>query len=228
MSDTEKPKKRQMTPEARERMLANLKKGREAKAKKLAEAKKTKPNGTTSTHLEPERENDETKDTLGGENASSLASMKLTCHGCKKVFKHSSSKSKHLKICKVLNAPAPAPEPQHTPSPILQPDPQLASAVRRRRKQQKVTIIESDSESSSSSSEEEELVVHRKRKKKKNVVVRDAAPPPPPPPPPPPTPLVRQPPKPVAPQLSPQEIAARREQAMILHMARSMGHGGLQ
>ena len=40
MSDTEKPKKRQMTPEARERMLANLKKGRGAKAKKLAEAKK--------------------------------------------------------------------------------------------------------------------------------------------------------------------------------------------
>ena len=47
MSDTEapqqptvKPAKRQMTPEARERMLANLKKGREAKAKKLAERKK--------------------------------------------------------------------------------------------------------------------------------------------------------------------------------------------
>ena len=223
MSDTEKPKKRQMSPEARERMLANLKKGREAKAKKLAEAKKSKLNGTTSTHLEPERENDETKDTLGGENASALASMKLTCHGCKKVFKHSSSKSKHLKICKVLNAPAPAPEPQHTPSPILQPDVERKPRARRK---QKVTIIESDSESSSSSSEEEELVVHRKRKKKKNVVVRDAAPPPPPPPPPPP--LVRQPPKPVAPQLSPQEIAARREQAMILHMARSMGHGGLQ
>ena len=46
MSDTEapqqptvKPAKRQMT-EARERMLANLKKGRETKAKKLAERKK--------------------------------------------------------------------------------------------------------------------------------------------------------------------------------------------
>jgi hypothetical protein len=225
MSDTEdKPKKRQMSPEAREKMLANLQKGREAKSRKLAEAKKSKLNVVNSIHPEPERDGGETDDTLGGENTSSLASMKLTCHGCKKVFKHSSSKSKHVKICKVLNAPAPAPEPQHTPSPILKPEPQLAP-VRRRRKQQKVTIIESDSESSSSSSEEEELVVHRKRKKKKNVVVRDAAPQPPPPPPP---PLIRQPPKPVAPQLSPQEIAARREQAMILHMARSMGHGGLQ
>ena len=48
MSDTEsKPKpKRQMTPEAGERMLANLKKGREAKARKLAEAKQ-KQNGNT-------------------------------------------------------------------------------------------------------------------------------------------------------------------------------------
>ena len=221
MSDTEKPKKRQMTPEARERMLANLKKGREAKAKKLAEAKKAKMNGTTSTHPEPERENDERKDTLGGEKEPALAPMKLTCHGCKKVFKHSSSKSKHLKICKVLNPPIPAPEPQQTPSPILQPQPQPdLTPVRRRRRKQKVTIVESDSESSSSSSEEE-LVVHKKRKKKKNVVIRDTAPSPPPP-------LVRQPPKPVAPQLSPQEIAARREQAMILHMARSMGNGGLQ
>jgi len=83
----EKPK-RQMSPEARERMLANLKKGREAKSRKLAEAKKSKLNGTTSTHPEPERENDETKDTLGGENASSLASMKLTCNGCKKLLRH--------------------------------------------------------------------------------------------------------------------------------------------
>jgi hypothetical protein len=219
MSDTEdKPKKRQMSPEAREKMLANLKKGREAKSRKLAEAKKSKLNVVNSTHPEPQRENDETDDTLGGENTSSLASMKLTCHGCKKVFKHTSSKSKHLKICKVLNAPAPAPEPQHTPSPILKPE--IERKPRARRKQ-KVTIIESDSESSSSSSEEEELVVHRKRKKKKNVVVRDVAPQPQPP-------LIRQPPKPVAPQMSPQEIAARREQAMILHMARSMGHGGLQ
>jgi hypothetical protein len=93
MSDTEdKPKKRQMSPEAREKMLANLKKGRETKSRKLAEAKKSKLNGTTSIHLEAERDNDETDDTLGGENASSLASMKLTCHGCKKVFKHTSSK----------------------------------------------------------------------------------------------------------------------------------------
>jgi len=222
MPDTEEKPKRQMTPEARERMLSNLAKGRAAKSRKLAEAKKSKLNVVNSTHPEPQRENDETDDTLGGENTSSLASMKLTCHGCKKVFKHSSSKSKHVKICKVLNAPAPAPEPQHTPSPILKPE--IERKPRARRKQ-KVTIIESDSESSSSSSEEEELVVHRKRKKKKNVVVRDAAPPPPPPPPP---PLIRQPPKPVAPQLSPQEIAARREQAMILHMARSMGSGGLQ
>ena len=222
MSDTEKPKKRQMTPEAREKMLANLKKGREAKAKKLAEAKKAKLNGTTSTHPEPERENDERKDTLGGEKEAPLAPAHLTCHGCKKVFKHSSSKSKHLKICKVLNAPAP--QPQQTPSPIFQPEPEPdLTPVRRRRRKQKVTIVESDSESSSSSSEEEELVVHKKRRKKRNVVVRDAVPPPPPPPP-----LVRQPPKPVAPQLSPQEIAARREQAMILHMARSMGNGGLQ
>jgi hypothetical protein len=219
MSDTEdKPKKRQMSPEAREKMLANLKKGREAKSRKLAEAKKSKLNVVNSTHPEPQRENDETDDTLGGENTSSLASMKLTCHGCKKVFKHSSSKSKHLKICKVLNAPAPAPVPQHTPSPILKPE---VERKPRSRRKQKVTIIESDSESSSSSSEEEELVVHRKRKKKKNVVVRDATPHPPPPQ------LVRQPPKPVAPQLSPQEIAARQEQAMILHMARSMGNGGL-
>ena len=48
MSDTEdKPKKRQMSPEAREKMLANLKKGREAKSRKLAEAKKSKLNGTS-------------------------------------------------------------------------------------------------------------------------------------------------------------------------------------
>ena len=45
MSDTEEAQtpvkaKRTMTPEARERMLANLAKGREAKLKKLSEAKK--------------------------------------------------------------------------------------------------------------------------------------------------------------------------------------------
>ena len=64
MSDTEapqqptvKPAKRQMTPEARERMLANLKKGREAKAKKLAERKKLL---TPAQTPEPERENSET------------------------------------------------------------------------------------------------------------------------------------------------------------------------
>ena len=45
MSDQEdKPKKRQMTPEAREKMLANLKRGRAIKAKKLADAKKLKTN----------------------------------------------------------------------------------------------------------------------------------------------------------------------------------------
>ena len=161
MSDTEdKPKKRQMSPEARERMLANLKKGREAKAKKLAKAKKAKANGTTSTHPEPQREKDETKDNLGGEETAPLAPNRLTCHGCKKVFKHSSSKSKHIKICKVLNPPQqspspPEPKPEPKPDPIPAPD---VEPVRRRRRKQKVTIVESDSESSSSSSEEELVV----------------------------------------------------------------------
>ena len=111
MSDTEapqqptvKPAKRQMTPEARERMLANLKKGREAKAKKLAERKKLL---TPAQTPEPERENSET---LAQNTETPLApppSTKLTCQGCGKVFKHSSSKSKHVKRCKALHPPAP-------------------------------------------------------------------------------------------------------------------------
>ena len=112
MSDTEappqteaKPAKRQMTPEARERMLANLKKGRETKARQNAERKALI---TTAQKTEPGREEGET---LGQENAASLAlekSAKLTCQGCGKVFKHSSSKSKHVKTCKVLHPPVAA------------------------------------------------------------------------------------------------------------------------
>ena len=157
MSDTEaqqqptvKPAKRQMTPEARERMLANLKKGREAKAKKLAERKKLL---TPAQTPEPERENSET---LAQNTETPLApppSTKLTCQGCGKVFKHSSSKSKHVKTCKALHPPAP--EPDHIIAEKREP---------RKRKKQKVTILESESESSSS--EEEELVIHKKRRKR--------------------------------------------------------------
>ena len=223
MSDTDKPKKRQMTPEARERMLANLKKGREAKARKLAEAKKKKEmennntivNGSTtsdglkSSNLSNDERMDERNDTLGGEAEQPLAPKSLTCNGCKKVFKHSSSKSKHIKKCKALNPPVPTPVP--TPEPIHVPDPEpIPQPIRKQRKKQRVTIVESESESSSS--EEEELVIHKKRRKRKNIVINDA-----------PTPTPRQN-QPVAPQLSQQEIALRKEQQRIMMMARSMGN----
>lgn len=227
MSDTEKPKKRQMTPEARERMLANLKKGREAKARKLAEAKKkkemekgqinddtivngnTEANGLKTSNLSNDERNDERNDTLGGEPAKPLAPKSLTCDGCKKVFKHSSSKSKHIKKCKALNPPVPTPVP--TPEPIHVPDPEpIPQPIRKQRKKQRVTIVESESESSSS--EEEELVIHKKRRKRKNIVINDA-----------PTPTPKQN-LPVAPQLSQQEIALRKEQQRIMMMARSMGN----
>ena len=207
MSDTEapptteaKPAKRQMTPEQREKMLANLKKGREAKARKLAERKKLL---TPVQKPEPERENDET---LAPKSETPLApppSTKLTCQGCGKVFKHSSSKSKHVKSCKALQPPAP--EAEHKIAEKSEP---------RRRKKQKVTILESESESSSS---EEELVVQKKRKKRKNIVIQAPAPSPAPAPAPEP--------KPAPPKLSEREIRARREQEYILHLARNMGSG---
>mgnify|MGYP003652361453 CR=1 FL=1 len=211
MSDTEappptevKPAKRQMSPEARERMLANLKKGRETKARKNAERKALI---TSAQKPEPRREEGET---LGQDNAASLAlekSAKLTCQGCGKVFKHSSSKSKHVKTCKVLHPPVAA--AQHNVAVERQP---------RRRKKQKVTIVESDSESSSSS-EEEELVIHKKRRKRKNIVIESPAPAPAP------APAAAPAPAP-APKLSEREIRARREQEYILRLARSMGHNG--
>ena len=137
-----------------------MKKGREAKAKKLAERKKLL---TPAQIPEPERENNET---LAQNTETPLApppSTKLTCQGCGKVFKHSSSKSKHVKKCQALHPPVAAAE--HKVAEKKEP---------RRRKKQKVTIVESESESSSS--EEEELVIHKKRRKRKNIVIQSPEP----------------------------------------------------
>ena len=89
MSDTEAAPqpakaKRTMTPEARERMLANLAKGREAKLKKLSEAKKIR-----------DEENDKKLRDLG---VSEPMNARLTCPGCRKVFKHSSTKSTRKEV----------------------------------------------------------------------------------------------------------------------------------
>ena len=207
MSDTEAAPepakaKRTMTPEARERMLANLAKGREAKLKKLSEAKKIR-----------DEENDKKLRDLG---VSEPINARLTCPGCRKVFKHSSTKSTHVKKCKFIasnNQPTPVnekldkPEPEHKPEsePELEPEPKPEpSAKPKRKKRQKVTIIESESESSSSSSEEE-LIVRRKKSQKARARARAPAP--------------------ALPTY--EQLRANREEAMIKMMAQNMASGGL-
>ena len=85
---------------------------------------------------------------------------RLTCPGCRKVFKHSSTKSTHVKTCKFIasnNQPLPSPEndsKKEEPTPTPTPTPGAANASEpepvakpKRKKRQKVTIIESESES---------------------------------------------------------------------------------
>ena len=223
MSETDKPKRRQLTPEARERMLANLKKGREAKARKLAASKKenqnsngeVNQNGFNKEPTSNERDDDEKNEPLGREESKPLVPKSLICDGCKKVFKHSSSKSKHIKTCKAILAQNSLPVNEIIePTPEPTPEPPSSKPTRRRKKQQKVTIYESESESSSS---EEELIVHKKRKKRRpqNEIIKNEHPPP--------APIVKRDPPP---QLTAREIAQRREQMMIWEMAQAMGRGG--
>ena len=87
MSDTEAAPqpakaKRTMTPEARERMLANLAKGREAKLKKLSEAKKVR-----------DEENDKKLRDLG---VSEPMNARLTCPGCRNAASISDEHSAQL------------------------------------------------------------------------------------------------------------------------------------
>ena len=244
MSDeAEQPKKKRvMTPEAREKMLTNLRKGREKKARMNAERKNQKLI-TTDQKTDEGRDEDET--TLG-KTPTPLAenpSAKLTCQGCGKVYKHSSSKSKHVKKCpmvlKQLAEQEHKPAEKKEPEPEPEPEPELEDeleddfdtaprhskhrkarkvAHKKKGRRQKITIMESESESSSSS-EEDELVVHKKRRRRKNFVIQDQPAPPPPPPP----PLQRT---PEVPQMTQAELRRRQEQEAILRMARAMGHGG--
>ena len=244
MSDeAEQPKKKRvMTPEAREKMLTNLRKGREKKARMNAERKNQKLI-TTDQKTDEGRDEDET--TLG-KTPTPLAenpSAKLTCQGCGKVYKHSSSKSKHVKKCPMVlkqlaeqehnSAEKKEPEPEPEPEPELEDEleddfdtaPRHSKhrkarkvAHKKKGRRQKITIMESESESSSSS-EEDELVVHKKRRRRKNFVIQDQPAPPPPPPP----PLQRT---PEVPQMTQAELRRRQEQEAILRMARAMGHGG--
>ena len=87
-------------------MLDNLAKGRAAKAAKLKKLKEEREQNseqniiiTNDKSPEEKREIDET--TLGKNTAplDQPVDHKLTCPGCRKVFKHSSSKSKHVKKC---------------------------------------------------------------------------------------------------------------------------------
>ena len=244
MSDeAEQPKKKRvMTPEAREKMLTNLRKGREKKARMNAERKNQKLI-TTDQKTDEGRDEDET--TLG-KTPTPLAenpSAKLTCQGCGKVYKHSSSKSKHVKKCPMVlkqladqeHKPAEKKEPEPEPEPEPELEDELEDdfdtaprhskhrkarkvAHKKKGRRQKITIMESESESSSSS-EEDELVVHKKRRRRKNFVIQDQPAPPPPPPP----PLQRT---PEVPQMTQAELRRRQEQEAILRMARAMGHGG--
>lgn len=242
MSDeAEQPKKKRvMTPEAREKMLTNLRKGREKKARMNAERKNQKLI-TTDQKTDEGRDEDET--TLG-KTPTPLAenpSAKLTCQGCGKVYKHSSSKSKHVKKCPMVlkqladqeHKPAEKKEPEPEPEPEVEDEleddfdtaPRHSKhrkarkvAHKKKGRRQKITIMESESESSSSS-EEDELVVHKKRRRRKNFVIQDQPAPPPPPPP----PLQRT---PEVPQMTQAELRRRQEQEAILRMARAMGHGG--
>ena len=80
MSDTEEAPtpvkaKRTMTPEARERMLANLAKGREAKLKKAAERRQSKS----------DQEKRETNEKDLGVSYGEPINQKLTCPGCRRV-----------------------------------------------------------------------------------------------------------------------------------------------
>ena len=220
MSDTEAAPepakaKRTMTPEARERMLANLAKGREAKLKKLSEAKKIR-----------DEENDKKLRDLG---VSEPMNARLTCPGCRKVFKHSSTKSTHVKKCKFIasnNKPLPSPEndqKKEEPTPTPTPKPGAAedasepepSAKPKRKRRQKVTIIESESESeSSSSSSEEELIVRRKKSHKARARARARAAPAPAP-------------APVRPQPTQSQIRAYHEEQKVKMLAKAMSCGGL-
>ena len=124
MSDTEEAPtpvkaKRTMTPEARERMLANLAKGREAKLKKAAERRQSKS----------DQEKRETNEKDLGVSYGEPINQKLTCPGCRRVFKHSSSKSKHVKKCKfiasnnVVVQPPPVPDARQSPVPDAEQSP---------------------------------------------------------------------------------------------------------
>ena len=85
-------------------MLDNLAKGRAAKAAKLKKLREEKQLNseqnviiTNDKSPDEKREIDETS--LGKDKAplDEPVNQKLTCPGCRKVFKHSSSKSKHVR-----------------------------------------------------------------------------------------------------------------------------------
>ena len=221
MSDTEEAPtpvkaKRTMTPEARERMLANLAKGREAKLKKAAERRQSKS----------DQEKRETNEKDLGVSYGEPINQKLTCPGCRRVFKHSSSKSNHVKKCKfiasnnVVVQPPPVPDAEQSPVqdaepkdaepkdaeqppvPDVEPPPSArARKPARRKRQQKVTIIESESEPSSS---EDELIVRRKKKRR-----------------------ARKAPASPAPTLTPEQVRLQHEHERILMLSRQMDYGGL-
>ena len=227
--------KKQMTPEARQRMLDNLAKGRAAKAAKLKKLKQEREQNaeqnTIITNDKSPEEKREIDETTLGKNTGPLdqpVDHKLTCPGCRKVFKHSSSKSKHVKKCKFIATnnvvhPSPAavePNPQETspaavepnapavetnPQAHIEPEYEMETIPRRRKKKpQKVTIIESESSSS-----EEELVITKKRRGKK---LRHSPAPSPAPAP--------------APTLNPEQMRLREEHQKILMLSRQMQHGG--
>ena len=216
--------KKQMTPEARQRMLDNLAKGRAAKAAKLKKLKEEREQNaeqnTIITNDKSPEEKREIDETTLGKNTAPLdqpVDHKLTCPGCRKVFKHSSSKSKHVKKCKFIATnnvvhPSPAavePNPQETSlrrSAHIEPEYEMETIPRRRKKKpQKVTIIESESSSS-----EEELVITKKRRGKK---LRHSPAPSPVPAP--------------APTLNPEQMRLQEEHQKILMLSRQMQHGGL-
>ena len=138
---TEAPKgKRSMTPEARERMLANLAKGRDARKAKLAGRKSDdklpmKENGQSVTNDLP----------INGQNDPSLERHKCPCG---KTYKFVQGLNRHQTTCKFLKAQPPAQSAPVTMEVTEEPQADAEPVKRMRKKKKKMVIMESSSSES--------------------------------------------------------------------------------
>ena len=222
MSDSEpapatKPK-RTMSPEARARMLENLKRGREARAKKLADSKAPdKSLSKTSVPKEVKDAQDGVKDaqTLGNDAQSEPENAPVFNCECGKTYKHVQSFKRHQKSCaKVINDTKDESNTEATKDKVAsesEPDEEPVKAKKKKKK--RMVLVESSSES------EEEVLVKRVRKKDKPKVSSQPK-------------VSYQPQPPAAPpprrQLTRVEYEQIQHQKKIQLLAMGMANGGLR